>query len=79
MPPSSDNYSAVNIYQINLIQLFNEKGRSIDKTNAIKSNNFDFCQAFIYTLALCRGHSWRVRLAKQETLTPHGHLVSPLI
>ena len=33
----------------------------------------------IYTLPLCRGHSWRVRLAKQETLTPPGHLVSPLL
>ena len=32
----------------------------------------------IYPL-LCRGHSWRVRLAKQETLTPPGHLVSPLV
>ena len=28
---------------------------------------------------LCRGHSRRVRLAKQETLTPPGHLVSPLV
>ena len=28
---------------------------------------------------LCPGHSWRVRLAKQETLTPPGHLVSPLV
>ena len=28
---------------------------------------------------LCRGHLWRVRLVKQETLTPPGHLVSPLI
>ena len=37
------------------------------------------CQASIYTLSLCRGHSWRVRLAKQETLTPPGHLVSPLV
>ena len=37
------------------------------------------CQASIYTLLLCRGHSWRVRLAKQETPTPPGHLVSPLI
>ena len=37
------------------------------------------CQAYIYTLSLCRGHSWRVRLAKQETLTPPGHLVSPLV
>ena len=37
------------------------------------------CQAFIYTLPLCHGHSWRVRLAKQETLTPPGHLVSPLV
>ena len=36
------------------------------------------CQAFIYTLSLCRGHWWRVRLAKQGTLTPPGHLVSPL-
>ena len=33
----------------------------------------------VYTLSLCRGHSWRVRLAKQETLTPPGHLVSPLV
>ena len=32
------------------------------------------CQASIYTLSLCRG-----RLAKQETLTPPGHLVSPLV
>ena len=32
----------------------------------------------IYPL-LCLGHSWRVRLAKQETLTPPGHLVSPLV
>ena len=32
-----------------------------------------------YTLLLCRGHSWRVRLAKQETLTPPGHLVSSLV
>ena len=32
----------------------------------------------IYPL-LCRGYSWRVRLAKQETLTPPGHLVSPLV
>ena len=37
------------------------------------------CQASIYTLSLCRGHSWQVRLAKQETLTPPGHLVSPLV
>ena len=37
------------------------------------------CQASKYTLSLCRGHSWRVRLAKQETLTPPGHLVSPLV
>ena len=37
------------------------------------------CQASIYTLSLCRGHSWRVRLAEQETLTPPGHLVSPLV
>ena len=37
------------------------------------------CQASIYTLSLCRGYSLRVRLAKQETLTPPGHLVSPLV
>ena len=38
------------------------------------------CQAsiYIYTL-LCRGHSLRVRLAEQETLTPPEHLVSPLV
>ena len=35
------------------------------------------CQATIYTLSFCRGHSWPVRLAKQETLTPPWHLVSP--
>ena len=35
--------------------------------------------ASIYTLSLCRGHSWRMRLAKQETLTLSGHLVSPLV
>ena len=33
-------------------------------------------KASVYTLSLCRGHSWRVRLAKQETLTLPGHLVS---
>ena len=37
------------------------------------------CKTSIYTLLLCRGHSWRVGLAKQETLTPPGHLVSPLV
>ena len=37
------------------------------------------CQASIYTLSLCRGHSWRVRLVKQETLTPPGYLVSTLV
>ena len=36
------------------------------------------CQTSISTLLLCRGHSWRVGLAKQETLTPPGYLVSPL-
>ena len=36
------------------------------------------CQASIYTLSLCRGHTWRVRLAKQETMTPPGHLISLL-
>ena len=34
---------------------------------------------FLYTLSLCRVHSWRVRLAKPETLNPPGHLVSPLV
>ena len=47
-------------------------------TSYIVSVHIQF-QASIYTLLLCRGHSWRVRLAKQETLTPPGHLVSPLV
>ena len=47
-------------------------------TSYIVSVHFQ-CQASIYTLSLCHGHSWRVRLAKQETLTPPGHLVSPLV
>ena len=33
----------------------------------------------IYTLSLCRGHTWRLQPAKQETLTPPGHLLSPLV
>ena len=37
------------------------------------------CHASFHTLSLYRGHSWQVRLAKQETLTPPGHLVSPLV
>ena len=37
------------------------------------------CQASIYTLLLCRGDILRMRLAKQETLNPPGHLVSPLV
>ena len=37
------------------------------------------CQTSIFTLSLCCEHSWRVRLAKQEMLTPPGHLVSPLV
>ena len=37
------------------------------------------CQASIYTLSLCHRHSWRAQLAKQETLTPPRHLVSPLV
>ena len=37
------------------------------------------CQAPIYTLSLCRRHSWRVQIARQGTLTPPGHLVSPLV
>ena len=36
-------------------------------------------QASIYSLSLCRGHSWRLQLAKQETLTPPWHLVSRLV
>ena len=35
--------------------------------------------SFHIYLLLCSGHSWRVRLAKQETLTPPGHLVSTLV
>ena len=35
--------------------------------------------ASIYALLLCRGHSWRVQLAKQETLTAPGHLVSSMV
>ena len=30
-------------------------------------------------LLICVMHSWRVTLAKQETQTPSGHLVSPLV
>ena len=37
------------------------------------------CQASIYTLSLCLGHSMRVRLANQEMHTPPGHLASPLV
>ena len=37
------------------------------------------CQASICTLSLCRRHSWRVRLTKQETVTPPGHLISSLV
>ena len=37
------------------------------------------CQTSIYILSLRRGHSLRVWLAKQETLTPPGHLVSSLV
>ena len=47
-------------------------------TSYIVSVHIQF-QATINILSLCRGHSWRVRLAKQETLTPPGHLVSPLV
>ena len=47
-------------------------------TSYIVSVNIQF-QASIYTLSLCRGLSWRVRLAKQETLTPPGYLLSPLV
>ena len=44
----------------------------------LSSAHIEF-KASIYTLSLCRGHSWRVRLAKQETLTPPGHPVSSLV
>ena len=37
------------------------------------------CQASIYTLSLCGSHSCRAWQAKQETLTPPGHMVSPLV
>ena len=42
------------------------------------SVHIQFKSPCIYPL-LCRRHSWRVRLAKQETLTPPGHLVSLLV
>ena len=32
-----------------------------------------------FYLCIHGGHLWRVRRAKQETLTPPGHLVSPLV
>ena len=51
---------------------------SINYTSYIVSVHI-LCQASIYTLSLCRGHSWRGRQAKQETLTPPGHLISPLV
>ena len=53
----------------------------IGRFSVVLSQTLDWLayQASIYTLSLCRGHSWRVRLAKQETLTPSGHLVSPLV
>ena len=47
--------------------------------NSYKASIHVQCQASIYTLLLCRGHSLRVRLATQETLTQPGHLVSPLV
>ena len=37
------------------------------------------CQAFKYICLLCQGHSWRVRLAKQETPTLSGQLVASLV
>ena len=37
------------------------------------------CQASKYTLSLCRGHSWRVRLAKQGCWFLPGQLVSTLV
>ena len=36
-------------------------------------------RASMYTLSLCRGHSWRVWLAGREALAPPGRLVSPLV
>ena len=33
----------------------------------------------LHIYPLCHGHSWWLRLAKQETMTPPGHLVSPLV
>ena len=36
-------------------------------------------KAYFNGCPLCRGLSWRVRLAKQETLTPPGYLVSSLV
>ena len=34
------------------------------------------CQAIIYLCLLCRGYSWQVRLANQDTLTTLGHPTS---
>ena len=39
--------------------------------------HFQVYKDLVFTL--CRGNLWRVRLAKQETLTHPGHLVSPLV
>ena len=38
-----------------------------------------FYPVFIQICFLGFGHSWRMWLAKQETLNPPGHLVSPLV
>ena len=42
-------------------------------------NFITFITNSLYPISLCRGHSWRVRLANQETLTTSRHLVSPLV
>ena len=36
-----------------------------------------FVHQYIYLFATC--HSWRMRLAKQETLTSHRHIFSPVV
>ena len=59
-------------FDSSVIMIFSVVGCGCD-TSYIVSVHIQ-CQASIYTVLLCRGHSWRVRLAKQETLTPPGHL-----
>ena len=54
---------------------------SIDQTLHQFANFLPNCTLLpiLTLLSLCREHSWRVRLANQETLTPPGRLVSLLV